>query len=290
MRVLFLAVSSRQKEFMSKKIAAAVLLAMICAGLYGWLRGESPPAFELEEGFALLVDDGSLEGWSVIGGQATFEATGDEVIGRRGPGENTFLRTDKFYGDFELRLQMRWDEAGNSGILLRSHQAVETGRAYGYQYELDPSERAWSGGIYDEARRGWIANLEGNEEARQAIRLADWNDVRIEARGASIKTWINGVAAADIVDGLDAVGFIALQVHSGDSGVIRWRHIRIKEFTPAAQSGVGLEQNSDWLTEGISEFSVQKKYPWRPVRRGCGAFNCASSTRRCHCSPGGARL
>ncbi len=204
------------------------------------------------------MDDGSLEGWLVIGGQATFEAVGDEVIGRRGPGENTFLRTDKFYGDFELRLQMRWDEAGNSGILLRSHQAAETGRAYGYQYELDPSKRAWSGGIYDEARRGWIANLADNEEARKAIRLTDWNDVRIEARGASIKTWINGIPAAHIVDGLDAEGFIALQVHSGDSGVIRWRHIRIKELPVAAHDGEGLAQDSDWLTEGIAEFSVQK--------------------------------
>ena len=81
---------------------------------------------------------------------------------------------------------------------------LQNGRVHGYQVEIDPSARAFSGGIYDEARRGWIANLENNQPAREAIRLNDWNDVEIEARGHVLKTWINGVPAADIVDAFDA--------------------------------------------------------------------------------------
>lgn len=243
---------------MRNKSIVLFVLTLFCGGLYWWLTEESGPRFEIEEGFTPLLQSGSLQGWSPIGGGATFEANGDEVTGRHGPGKNTFLRTDKTYGDFILRMQMRWDEPGNSGVLFRSHQYDGDGKAYGYQYELDSSERAWSGGIYDESRRGWIASLEDNEEARKAIRLNDWNDIQIEARGASLKTWINGVPAADIVDGLDAEGFIALQIHSGDAGVVRWRRIRIKELAQPGHPGEGLAQSSDWLADGVSELVVDE--------------------------------
>jgi 3-keto-disaccharide hydrolase len=209
-----------------------------------------------EEGYTALYDGKSLQGWRVIGGKSTYEASGPDIVGRAGPGQNTFLRTEKTYADFSLKMQMRWDEKGNSGILFRSAQREKTGRAYGYQYELDPSPRSWSGGIYDEARRGWIANLEDNQAAREAIRLDDWNDVRIEARGAVIKTWINGVPAADILDGLDASGFIALQVHSGGKGVMRWRNIRIKEYPPSTNSASALTQVGDWGVTGISAVKI----------------------------------
>ncbi|MFK7976599.1 MAG: PVC-type heme-binding CxxCH protein, partial [Halioglobus sp.] len=173
------------------------------------------------------------------------------IVGRRGPGENTFLRTEKTYGDFSLKMQMRWDELGNSGVLFRAQQRDGDGRAFGYQYELDASDRAWSGGIYDEARRGWLANLEENEEARVAIKLDDWNDVEIEARGAQIKTWINGVPAAEIIDGLDAEGYIALQVHSGETGVMRWRNIRLRELPPLSLPGADLLAAEEWQPKNL---------------------------------------
>ncbi|MGB1141662.1 MAG: DUF7133 domain-containing protein, partial [Halioglobus sp.] len=195
----------------------------------------------------------SLDGWRAIGGEATFEVEDGDIVGRHGPGENSFLRTEKTYGDFNLRMQMRWDEHGNSGVLFRANQRGGDGRAFGYQYELDPSERAWSAGIYDEARRGWLANLEDKPEAREAIRLDDWNDVEIEARGTSLKTWINGVPAVDIVDGLDDQGFIALQVHSGKSGVMRWRNIRLKEMPGMAAPGESLLVDAEWQPSDMAQ-------------------------------------
>ncbi|NCF20572.1 MAG: DUF1080 domain-containing protein, partial [Haliea sp.] len=206
---------------MLKKLIFLMVFAVLGMGAWWVFFKPSGEVFELEEGYSYLYDGESLEGWRVIGGQSTFEAEGESIIGRHGPGENTFLRTEQTYGDFSLKMQMRWDELGNSGVLFRAQQREADGRAYGYQYELDHAERAWSGGIYDEARRGWLANLEENPEARAAIRLDDWNDVEIEARGPRLKTWINGVPAAEVLDGLDASGFIALQVHSGDIGVMR---------------------------------------------------------------------
>lgn len=211
------------------------LMALILAYASWQLQQEPEPI--VEEGFVSLFDGESLAGWSKIGGESTFHAQRGEIVGTHGPGENTFLRTEETYSDFILTMEMRWDELGNSGVLFRAQQREEDGRAYGYQYELDHSDRAWSGGLYDEARRGWLNSLENNDAASKAIRHDDWNQIRIEARGASLKTWINDVPAADIVDGLDAEGFIALQVHSGDEGIMRWRNIHIRELPPQNSGG-----------------------------------------------------
>jgi mono/diheme cytochrome c family protein len=245
---------------MKKLVSLLVLLAVVAAAVVYFLSKPATDSFVLEEGYTSLYNGETLDGWRVIGGKATFAAQGEDIVGRRGPGGNTFLRTEKTYGDFSLKMQMRWDELGNSGVLFRSHQrerredakgeGESNGRAYGYQFELDHSPRSWSGGVYDEARRGWLANLENNPQASSAIRLDDWNDIEIEARGATIKTWINGVPAADIIDGLDAQGFIALQVHQGKTGTIRWRHIRLRELPPMAQAGESLMKQVEWSRDG----------------------------------------
>jgi putative membrane-bound dehydrogenase-like protein len=235
-----------------KKIILLLVLLALAGGAYFVMRTSPAPEFTLEEGYHYLYDGETLDGWRTVGGQSTFEADGEDIVGRHGPGENTFLRTDKSYSDFSLKMQMRWDEPGNSGVLFRAQQRDGDGRAYGYQFELDDSDRSWSGGIYDEARRGWLAGLAEKPEVRAAIRLDDWNDIEIEARGAHIQTWINGVPAADIVDGLDAQGFIALQVHQGDTGVMRWRRIRLKELPAMAQAGDSLLTAAEWRNDNIA--------------------------------------
>jgi mono/diheme cytochrome c family protein/glucose/arabinose dehydrogenase len=234
-----------------KKILIPLLFAGLAVVAYFFFFQTSSPVFQIEEGYRYLYDGKSLEGWRVIGGESSFEVDQDDIVGRHGPGENTFLRTVKTYADFSLKMQMRWDEPGNSGALFRARQRGGDGRAYGYQFELDHTERSWSGGIYDEARRGWLADLENNPAAREAIRASDWNDIEIKARGTSLKTWINGVPAADIIDGLTAEGFIALQVHSGDTGVMRWRRIRIKELPGMLVPGDSLMAAAEWRSENL---------------------------------------
>jgi glucose/arabinose dehydrogenase/mono/diheme cytochrome c family protein len=253
---------------MKKILLLLVLVALGGAGYYFLKHVSRASGFVPDAGYTALYDGKSLQGWRAVGGQSTFAADGEDIVGRHGPGDNTFLRTDKTYADFSLKLQMRWDEPGNSGVMFRAQQRDGDGRVYGYQYELDDDAgRSWSAGIYDEARRGWFTDFTDKPEVRAAIRRNDWNDVEIEARGTRLKTWINGVAAAEVFDGLDAEGFIALQVHSGDKGVMRWRHIQIKALPPLSQAGESLLQSNAWPAEGLDlKFDANGFSPWLPVR------------------------
>lgn len=100
----------------------------------------------------------------------------------------------------------------------------------------EASSRAWTGGIYDEVRRGWLNDLKSNEAARKAFKQNEWNHFRVVCQGESIKTYLNGVPAADLKDGLTPKGIIALQVHGvGNDATkvgkqVRWRNIRIQEL------------------------------------------------------------
>ena len=164
-----------------------------------------------------------------ISAGATFRVEDGHIIGERGPGKNTFLCTERTFGDFILKLDIKLDVPCNSGIQLRSHKR-HTGRVFGYQCEIDPKPRAWSGGIYDEGNRGWLYSLEGKEAARKAFRVEGWNHYEMQLIGPSIKTWVNGVPCADLLDTAEFEGFIALQVHSGKKGKIRWRNILLKDL------------------------------------------------------------
>ena len=145
-----------------------------------------------------------------------------------------FLATTKNYGDFILEFDFKVDDGLNSGVQFRSLSLKDynKGRVHGYQFEIDPSPRAWTGGIYDEARRGWLYPMTMNPPAQTAFKNGDWNKARIEAIGNSIRTWVNGVPCANIWDDVTLNGFIALQVHSiGDKAhegkTVSWKDIRI---------------------------------------------------------------
>lgn len=178
-----------------------------------------------------LFDGKTLDGWKKVGGGATYKVEDGTIVGAVGPGANTFLRTETTYRDFRLELDAKLDVPGNSGIQFRSHQqAGENGRVYGYQCEIDPTDRAWTGGIYDEGRRGWHFPLTDHPEAQKAFRRDDWNHFVIEAVGPRLRTWLNGVPCADLIDAEDLEGFIALQVHSGKTGQIRWKNILLTDL------------------------------------------------------------
>lgn len=183
-----------------------------------------------------LFNGKNLEGWKQLNGTATYTIEGNEIVGTTVVNSpNSFLATEKTFGDFVLELEFKLDADMNSGIQVRSESRAEfkNGRVHGYQVEIDPSARAWTGGIYDEARREWLYPLEYNLPAKRAFKKNEWNKVHVECIGPIIRTWINGVAAAQVVDDLTPKGFIALQIHSidkpEDAGKkIRWRNIRIQ--------------------------------------------------------------
>lgn len=181
-----------------------------------------------------LIKDSLSENWVQRGGEAEYRIEDGQIVGTTELNTpNSFLCTKMEYGDFELELEVKVDPRLNSGIQIRSHSkaSYDDGRVHGYQVEIDPSDRSWSGGIYDEARRGWLDDLEGQPEAQKAFKNGEWNHYKIRAHGDSLKTWINGVPVANLVDTVDASGFIALQVHSTDilePLEVRWRNIRVR--------------------------------------------------------------
>ena len=183
-----------------------------------------------------LFNGKDLSGWKLLNGEASFEVKNGEIVGMTVPNEpNSFLATEATFEDFVLELEFKLDHDMNSGIQFRSESKPEYrgGRVHGYQAEIDPSPRAWTGGLYDEARRDWLYPLEYNPEGKKAYRKGEWNKVRIECIGDVMRIWINRIPTAHLVDNLTSKGFIALQVHSinnpEDVGrTIRWRNIRIK--------------------------------------------------------------
>jgi hypothetical protein len=212
-------------------VAATRALAALVL-LFG-LAGPGAAAEPGDEGMVPLFDGKTFTGWKKVGGGATYTIEDDSIVGRVGPGTNSFLRTEKTYGDFVLKVDLKLDVPTNSGIQFRSHQQPSddgNGRVYGYQCEVDPLPRAWSGGLYEEGRRLWLYPLEGHEEARKAFKLDDWNHFTISACGPHLRTWLNGVPCADLIDGMELEGFIALQVHAGKAGQIRFKNIRLKDL------------------------------------------------------------
>ncbi len=203
-----------------------------------------------ESAWTDLFNGKDFTGWSQHSGKAEYRVEDGCVVGKTVVGTgNSFMCTTQEYGDFILEFEFKVPEGMNSGVQFRSLiSAGETeveingkkkkfaaDRVYGYQFEIDPSPRAYTGGVYDEARRGWLKDLKDNEAARNAFKPGEWNQGRIECRGDSIKTFINGVNAVDIKDSMTTRGIIALQVHgigkNAEPGTeVRWRNIRIQEL------------------------------------------------------------
>lgn len=183
-----------------------------------------------------LFNGKDLSGWHQLNGQAKYKVENGEIVGETVTGSpNSFLATEAAYSDFILELEFKLAGNMNSGIQVRSESSKDynNGRVHGYQVEIDPSDRAWTGGIYDEARRGWLYPLTYNPGGQQAFKKDQWNKVRIECIGHSIRVWVNGVYTSSLVDDMTASGFIALQVHkisdtAKAGNAIHWKNIRIQ--------------------------------------------------------------
>ncbi len=184
-----------------------------------------------------LFDGKTLKGWKQLGGQAKYEVKNGEIVGTTVANTpNSFLCTEKEYGDFILELDLKVAEGMNSGIQFRSLSKpdYQNGRVHGYQVEVDPSDRNWSGGLYDEGRRDWLYIPNINPEGKKAFKHNEqWNHYRVEAIGNTIRTWINDIPVSCLIDDVTAQGFIALQVHSiygnmKEGMEIRWKNIKIQ--------------------------------------------------------------
>ncbi len=212
------------------------------------------------DGWTNLFNGKDLDGWVQRGGKATYKIEDGAIVGTstlKTP--NTFLCTARDYSDFILEYEFKVDPKLNSGVQIRSNSLsspseitwdgktikIPADRVHGYQIEIDPNpvqNRWWAAGIYDESRRGWLYPgilggdpKEFTEQGRKIFKQNDWNKIRVEAIGDSIKTTLNGTPCASIKDSMTASGFIALQVHSIDKAdkegtQVRWRNLKIQEI------------------------------------------------------------
>lgn len=227
------------KYRMKKKILLLILLFTTVA-----IQLQSQDKSEWEN----LSNGKDFKGWKQLNGKAKYELQNGEIVGTTVANEpNSFMVTEKDYDDFILELEFKVPEGMNSGIQFRSQSKPEymNGRVHGYQFEIDPSDRAWTGGIYEEARRNWLYPLEFNPTGKKAFKQGEWNSIRLECIGSSIRTFVNGIATAHIIDDMTLSGFIALQVHGigkdDEPGKqIRWRNVRIqtKNLKPSAPNDI----------------------------------------------------
>ena len=204
-----------------------------------------------EAGWISLFDGETLDGWTVHSGFATYRVEDGTVVGQAVKGSpNTFLCTDREYGDFILEFEVFLEDPElNSGVQFRSLIAkqelvfwfrnqegvyqpntIPADRVYGYQVEI--SSGGGSGGVYDEARRAmmpWWPERGSNKS--KVFKDKQWNSYRVECRGDSIRTIVNGVVITDFRDALTEKGIIGLQVHDvGNDPTpyqVRWRNIRL---------------------------------------------------------------
>lgn len=253
------------------KLRFVFLVAIICA-----------QKLCAKENWINLFNGTNLSGWTEKAGDATFHTEDGCIVGEAvsESDTNSVLCTKKSYDNFILELDFKADHQLFSGVHIRSQYAakdmhwkwdgrpltIPKGHVYGYLVLIDPSpnhrwwtatlydQRWWSGGIYDELRRLWLypGMLGGNPddfsaEGRKIFNTNNWNHFRIEAAGDSIKTYLNGVACAQIHDSMTRSGFIGLQVRDWisdddhetlEGAKVRFKNIRLKRISPPANDNV----------------------------------------------------
>jgi len=223
------------------------MLIACCA----WLAAGSSMA--ADQGTALF-DGKTLNGWKRLGGAADYQVVDGAIVGSSRPGEpNSFLVTEKNYGDFILEFDVRQDVGPtNSGVQFRSLSTpeFENGRVHGYQADIDPSPRQWSGHIYEEGQRGWFTTGEMNPPSKALYKFGEWNHYRIEAIGPRMRVWINGSPVADLIDPVTRSGFFGLQVHSignaDEAGrTTTWKNlvVQTEHLKPLPKMGILIRNN-----------------------------------------------
>ena len=258
----------KQSWIKSSALFGAVLSL---AGLVGC--GQVLVAPEETSGWSELFDGQTLDGWTQVNGTAPYEVREGVLRGTNVlDSPNSFLATDDLYADFVLEFESRSIGEANSGVQFRTEGAPGTwSGVVGYQLDIDPSARRWTGGIYHEGVHLWRHAMARNPACQAAYMPEAWNNYRIEAVGPVMATWVNGVACAHMVGDHHDAGFIALQVHAigqeeqSLGSFTEWRHIRLLENPKKTELWLSkrAELIEGWLEPEISD--IERAAGWRPL-------------------------
>ena len=173
-----------------------------------------------------LFNGENLDGWKIHGTEKWYVEDG-ELVCESGPDEEYgYLATNESFKDFELELDFKQEDDGNSGVFIRS--SLDGTKISGWQVEVAPPGND-TGGIYESYGRGWLEQIP--EEKEDILKPGDWNHLKIRAVGDRVTTWLNGEQMVDMTDEKigNAEGSIALQIHSGGGIKVRWKNITIEE-------------------------------------------------------------
>ncbi len=166
-----------------------------------------------------------LSGWNVHGTELWYVEDG-LLVCESGPEKKYgYLSTEKYYDDFILTLEFKQEANGNSGVFFRS--TLEGTKISGWQVEVAPPGKN-SGGIYESYGRGWL--IKPKPEKDKALKMGDWNKMKIKVEGDKVITWINGTRMISLTDQKlgDGKGSIALQIHSGGGIKVKWRNLKVR--------------------------------------------------------------
>jgi Domain of Unknown Function (DUF1080) len=177
--------------------------------------------------FKKIFNGKDLTGWTINGTEKWYVEKG-ELICESGPDKKYgYLSTTKSYRNFVLTLKFKQEADGNSGVFVRS--SIDGVKISGWQVEVAPLNK-FTGGIYESYGRGWL--IKPKPEDEKALKVNEWNTLKIEVKDSTITSWLNGTQMVQLTDEKfgKGVGFVALQIHEGGGIKIRWKKIKIKEL------------------------------------------------------------
>jgi len=171
-----------------------------------------------------LFNGKDLSGWQAYGTEKWYVDNG-ELIAESGPDKGYgYLGTTKAYKNFLLEVEFMQEANGNSGIFIRS--TIEGVKISGWQVEVAPLNKH-TGGVYESYGRGWL--IKPAPEKEKALKVGEWNKMKIKVLDATVTSWLNGIEMVRIKDDKigKGTGFIALQIHDGGGIKVRWRNLNL---------------------------------------------------------------
>ena len=171
-----------------------------------------------------LFNGKNLDGWTIHGTELWYIEDG-LLVCESGPDKAYgYLSTVKYYDDFELTLEFKQEANGNSGVFIRS--TVEGTKVNGWQVEVAPPGSD-TGGVYESYGRGWLIKPDKSKDS--ALKMGDWNQMKILVVGDKITTWLNGTPMIELEDEKigNGKGSVALQIHDGGGIKVRWRNLKL---------------------------------------------------------------